>query len=73
MFTLTTLHRIKFYTVTLVHYSMSSTNTEPADKRMLGAKVDPSLHRRVRIEAAKRDMTVSDYIREVLDNNTPDC
>jgi len=39
---------------------------------MVGAKVDVDLHRRIRITAAERDLTIADYLRTVLDAETPE-
>jgi len=47
-----------------------STTSEENDKRMVGARVDPELHQRVRIAAARNDMSMADYIRNMLDRET---
>jgi antitoxin component of RelBE/YafQ-DinJ toxin-antitoxin module len=37
-----------------------------ADKESIGAKVDPDVKQRVRVAAAKRGMSMSEYIRQAV-------
>ena len=41
-------------------------------QKMIGAKVDPNLHKEVRVAAAKREMSISEYLREVLEESVSD-
>ncbi len=42
--------------------------TKPKDRRVrLSVEVDPALHRRVKIAAAERDMTMKEYVVEILE------
>lgn len=43
-----------------------------SDNRMVGATVEPELHRRVRLTAAEKDMSISDLLRELLDEELPE-
>jgi len=43
-----------------------------SENRMVGATVKPELHRRIRLTAAERDMSISDLLRELLDEEIPE-
>jgi predicted HicB family RNase H-like nuclease len=47
------------------------TPSEDGDQKMVGTRVDPELHRRVRVAAAMKDQTISQYLRELLDEHVP--
>jgi len=42
------------------------------DMESIGAKVPPELKQKIRVKAAQEGMTMSNYIREVLEEATED-
>lgn len=40
-----------------------SSSSERTGDRVIGVRVDDELHREIRVEAAKRDMTMAEYAR----------
>lgn len=49
---------------------MSTASTDDDEMVHLGAEVPPELKKRVRIAAAKRDKTMSAYLRDLLEDET---
>ena len=49
-----------------------STSEDTEQTESIGAKVTPELKRKIRIEAAKHDMTMSQFIRERLEEAIED-
>jgi predicted HicB family RNase H-like nuclease len=45
---------------------------EDSELKMVGTRVKPELWRRVRVAAAKNDQTISDYLRDLLDEHVPE-
>lgn len=48
-------------------YSATEITVMGRDRETINAKVSPEMRRRVRVEAAKLDMSMSEFIREALE------
>jgi predicted DNA-binding protein len=49
-----------------------SADTDEEPTETVGAKITPTLKRKLRIQAARNNMTMSTYLREILEEHLSD-
>ena len=46
-----------------------SATTDREDRKMVGTRVDEETHHEIRVEAAKADQSIAEYLRDLIDRD----